>query len=59
MNIKPQQQLRNPYCQRAMRFTKDGYEALLDIQQRLEIKLERPLSESVTLNMILLGDTLI
>ena len=61
MNIKPtpQQQLRNPYCQRAMRFTREGYEALMDLKHQLETKLERPISESVAINMILVGDTLI
>jgi hypothetical protein len=54
-HLKPQQQLRNPHCKRAMRFTKEGYEALINLKNKLETKLERPISESVAINMVLLG----
>mgnify|MGYP007047733242 CR=1 FL=1 len=54
----PQQQLRNPYCKRAMRFSKKGYEALMDFKSRLEAKLGRPISESVTIDMLLAGATI-
>ena len=57
--LTPQQQLRNPYCKRAMRFSKEGYEALMNAKRRLEAKLERPISESVAINMILLGGSLV
>jgi len=56
--LRPQQQLRNPYCQRAMRFTKEGYEALMKAKGMLEVKLHRPISESVAINMILLSTSL-
>ena len=56
---KPQQQLRNPYCKRAMRFTKEGYETLIKVKRKLEAELHRPISESVAINMILLGSALI
>jgi len=57
--LTPQQQLRNPYCKRAMRFSKEGYEALMNAKSKLESKLERPISESVAINMILLGDSFV
>jgi hypothetical protein len=57
--LTPQQQLRNPYCKRAMRFSREGYEALMNAKRRLEAKLERPISESVAINMVLLGDSLV
>ena len=57
--LNPQQQLRNPYCKRAMRFTKEGYEALMEVKRRLEAKLERPISESVAIDMVLLGGSFI
>ena len=53
--LAPQQQLRNPYCKRAMRFTREGYETLMEVKRKLEAKLQRPISESVAINMILLG----
>jgi hypothetical protein len=53
--LAPQQQLRNPYCKRAMRITKEGYTTLLEVKRKLEAKLQRPISESVAINMILLG----
>jgi hypothetical protein len=53
--LNPQQQLRNPYCKRAMRFTKNGYEALMEVKRKLEVELQRPISESVAIDMILLG----
>jgi len=53
--LNPQQQLRNPYCKRAMRFTKGGYEALMEIKRKLETQLHRPISESVAIDMLLLG----
>jgi hypothetical protein len=53
--IQPQQQLRKPYCKRALRFTKEGYEALINLKNKLETKLERPISESVAIDMALLG----
>jgi hypothetical protein len=53
--LTPQQQLRNPYCKRAMRFTKGGYEALMEVKRKLEAQLQRPISESVAIDMILLG----
>ena len=53
--LTPQQQLRNPYCKRAMRFTREGYETLMEVKRKLEAKLQRPISESVAINMILLG----
>jgi hypothetical protein len=53
--LTPQQQLRNPYCKRAMRFTREGYETLMEVKRKLEAKLKRPISESVAINMILLG----
>ena len=56
--LTPQQQLRNPFCKRAMRFRKEGYEALMSAKRQLEAKLERPISESVAINMVLLGDSL-
>jgi hypothetical protein len=56
--LTPQQQLRNPFCKRAMRFSKEGYEALMSAKRQLEAKLERPISESVAINMVLLGDSL-
>jgi len=57
--LTPQQQLRNPYCKRAMRFTKEGYESLMEVKRKLEAQLERPISESVAINMVLLGDSLV
>ena len=57
--LTPQQQLRNPYCKRAMRFTKEGYESLMQVKRKLEAQLERPISESVAINMVLLGDSLV
>ena len=54
-SIQTQQQLRNPHCNRALRFTKEGYEALIHLKKKLEAKLERPISESVAINMVLLG----
>jgi len=57
--LTPQQQLRNPYCKRAMRFTKEGYESLMQVKRNLEAQLERPISESVAINMVLLGDSLV
>ena len=57
--LTPQQQLRNPFCKRAMRFSKEGYEALMSAKRQLEAKLERPISESVAINMVLLGDSLV
>ena len=57
--LTSQQQLRNPYCKRSMRFTKGGYEALMEVKRNLEAQLERPISESVAINMVLLGDSLI
>ena len=57
--LTPQQQLRNPYCKRAMRFTKEGYTTLLEVKRKLEAKLQRPISESVAINMILLGSAMI
>jgi hypothetical protein len=42
-----------------MRFTKNGYEALLEVKRKLEAQLERPISESVAINMVLVGDLLI
>jgi len=53
--LNPQQQLRNPYCKRAMRFTKSGYEALMEVKKKLEAQLHRPISESVAIDMLLLG----
>jgi hypothetical protein len=53
--LTPQQQLRKPYCKRAMRFTREGYETLMEVKRKLEAKLKRPISESVAINMILLG----
>ena len=55
--LTPQQQLRNPYCKRAMRFTKEGYESLMQVKRKLEAQLERPISESVAINMVLLGES--
>jgi|TARA_B110000037_G_scaffold203176_1_gene246005 hypothetical protein len=57
--LTPQQQLRSPYCKRAMRFSKEGYEALMDFKKEFEAKLERPISESVAIDMILLGSGLV
>ena len=57
--LNPQQQLRNPYCKSSMRFTKNGYEALMEVKRNLEAQLERPISESVAINMVLVGDLLI
>jgi len=37
--LTPQQQLRSPYCKRAMRFSKEGYEALMDFKKEFEAKL--------------------
>ena len=54
-NLNPQQQLRNPHCKRSMRFTKEGYEALIILKKKLEAKLERPISESGAIDMALLG----
>ena len=51
----PQQQLRKPYCKRAMRFSKEGYETLMEVKRKLEAKLKRPISESIAIDMILLG----
>ena len=53
--LTPQQQLRKPYCKRAMRFTREGYETLMEVKRKLEAKLKRPISESVAINMMLLG----
>ena len=53
--LTPQQQLRKPYCKRAMRFTKEGYTTLLEVKRKLEAELHRPISESVAINTILLG----
>jgi len=58
LKLQPQQQLRNPYCKRSMRFSKNGYEALMDFKSRLEVKLGRPISESVTIDMLLAGATI-
>ena len=55
----PQPPLRQPFCKRAMRFSKEGYQALMDTKRMLEAKLERPISESVAINMILLSDSLL
>ena len=57
--LNPQQQLRQPFCKRAMRFSKEGYQALMDTKRILEAKLERPISESVAINMILLNGSLL
>jgi hypothetical protein len=57
--LTPQQQLRKPYCKRAMRFTKEGYEALMKTKGMLEFKLQRPISESVAINMILLSGSIL
>ena len=57
--LTPQQQLRNPYCKRAMRFTKEGYTTLLEVKRKLEDKLQRPISESVAINMILMSGLLL
>ena len=57
--LNPQQQLRQPFCKRAMRFSKEGYAALMNTKRMLETKLERPISESVALNMVLLGESLV
>jgi hypothetical protein len=38
-----------------MRFTREGYETLMEVKRKLEAKLKRPISESVAINMILLG----
>jgi|TARA_B110000908_G_C9863391_1_gene275104 uncharacterized sporulation protein YeaH/YhbH (DUF444 family) len=57
--LAPQQQLRNPYCKRAMRFTKEGYTTLLEVKRKLEDKLQRPISESVAINMILMSGLLL
>ena len=54
-SIQTQQQLRNPYCNRTLRFTQNGYEALINFKRKLEAKLERPISESVAIDMVLLG----
>jgi len=53
--LTPQQQLRKPYCKRAMRFSKEGYETLMEVKRKLEAKLKRPISESIAIDMILLG----
>ena len=52
---QPQLQLRKPFCQRGMRFTVEGYEALAKIKTRLEAERGRPISESVALNILLTG----
>lgn len=52
--LNPQLQLRNPHCKRAMRFTKNGYVALLKVKKQLETQLKRPISESVAIDMVLL-----
>jgi hypothetical protein len=57
--LAPQQQLRNPYCKRAMRFTKEGYTTLLEVKRKLEDKLQKPISESVAINMILMSGLLL
>jgi hypothetical protein len=57
--LTPQQQLRNPYCKRAMRFTKEGYTTLLEVKRKLEAELHQPISESVAINMILLSGLLL
>ena len=57
-SIKPQAQLRNPFCKRALRFSKEGYEALMEAKSKLEAKLERPISESVAINMVLIGSSI-
>ncbi len=57
--LNPQQHLRDPYYKRSMRFTKNGYEALMEVKRNLEAQLERPISESVAINMVLVGDLLI
>ena len=54
-NLNPQQHVRNPHCKRSLRFTKEGYEALIILKKKLEAKLERPISESVAIDMALLG----
>ena len=53
--LTPQKQLRNPYCKRAMRFSKQGYETLMEVKRKLEAKLKQPISESIAIDMILLG----
>ena len=49
--LTSQQQLHNPYCKRAMRFSNEGYEALMNAKRQFEAKLERPISESVAMEL--------
>ncbi len=50
---KKQAQLRKPFMERQLRFTKEGYMILKQLQAENEDKLQRRMSESVLLDILL------
>jgi len=52
-NSQKQAQLRNPFNERQLRFTRDGYSNLKNLQASYEEQLGRKISESVALDIIL------
>ena len=52
-NSRKQAQLRKPFMERQLRFTKEGYTILKQLQAEHEDKLQRRMSESVLLDIVL------
>ena len=50
---RKQAQLRKPFMERQLRFTKEGYMILKQLQEIHEDKLQRRMSESVLLDILL------
>jgi hypothetical protein len=50
---RKQAQLRKPFMERQLRFTKEGYMILKQLQEKHEDKLQRRMSESVLLDILL------
>gem|GEM_PF-2464297 len=50
---RKQAQLRKPFMERQLRFTKEGYTILKQLQAEHEDKLQRRISESVLLDILL------
>ena len=50
---RKQAQLRKPFMERQLRFTKEGYTILKQLQAEHEDKLQRRMSESVLLDILL------
>ena len=50
---RKQAQLRKPFMERQLRFTKEGYMILKQLQVKHEDKLQRRMSESVLLDILL------